>query len=56
MTEAELKQLDRLLAALDAIELAVDHLQRTVDALFAGAEDVVISEAGDPFAQAGREG
>jgi hypothetical protein len=36
MTKTELKQLVRLLAALDAImELAVDQLQRAVDAMFA---------------------
>jgi hypothetical protein len=34
MTESELRQLDRLLAALDQLQLLVDALERAVDALF----------------------
>lgn len=35
MTEAEPQQLDRLLAALAALDLVIDQLQIAVDGLFA---------------------
>jgi hypothetical protein len=38
MTESELRQLDRLLAALDQLELLADALERAIDALFAEDE------------------
>jgi hypothetical protein len=38
MTEAELKQLDRLLAVLDLLELLTDALERAVNALIVEAQ------------------